>query len=94
MSVGAVASALNLPSQTPKGMTVEIRIGVQNTSREVVLESNLTSDEVMKAAQSAIESGGILNLKDDRGRTVLVPAASIAYIDIAAAESRKVGFGS
>jgi len=75
-------------------LAVEVRIGVQNTSREVVIDSSQTADQINKAVNAALTSGEALTLKDEKGRTVVVPAASIAYIDIAAADSRKVGFGS
>ncbi|MEN9710432.1 MAG: hypothetical protein RL441_424 [Actinomycetota bacterium] len=73
---------------------MEVRIGVQNTSREVVIDVNESADFVTKAVNAALAKGEVLSLTDERGRTVVVPAASIAYIDIAASESRKVGFGA
>ena len=73
---------------------MEVRIGVQNTSREVVIDVNESADFVTKAVNAALAKGEVLSLTDERGRTVVVPAASIAYIDFAASESRKVGFGA
>ncbi|MEY2634204.1 MAG: hypothetical protein RIS75_144 [Actinomycetota bacterium] len=73
---------------------MEVRIGVQNTSREVVIESSDSVENITKAVDAALNTGVALSLTDEKGRTVVVPAASIAYIDIAAADSRKVGFGS
>ena len=73
---------------------MEVRIGVQNTSREVVIESSDSVENITKAVDAALTKGVARSLTDEKGRTVVVPAASIAYIDIAAADSRKVGFGS
>ena len=73
---------------------MEVRIGVQNTSREVVIESSDSVENITKAVDAALNTGVAVSLTDEKGRTVVVPAASIAYIDIAAADSRKVGFGS
>ncbi|MEY3278700.1 MAG: hypothetical protein RLZZ426_1186 [Actinomycetota bacterium] len=73
---------------------MEVRIGVQNTSREVVIDSTDTAENISKAVDAALNKGVALTLTDEKGRTIVVPAASIAYIDIAAADSRKVGFGS
>jgi hypothetical protein len=42
----------------------------------------------------AIADGGILSLDDDKGRRVIVPADRIAYVEISAATSRRVGFGN
>lgn len=73
---------------------MEIKIGVQDTAREVSLDSNDTSESVLAAVDAALTSGGILTLVDDRGRTVIVPAAKIAYVEIGANTKGRVGFGS
>lgn len=73
---------------------MEIRIGVQNVAREVVLESADSADQVEQAVGKAIADGGILSLRDDKGRTVLVPAAVIAFVEVGSEESRRVGFGN
>ena len=73
---------------------MEIKIGVQDTAREVSLDSNDTSEQVIAAAQAAIAEGGLLTLVDERGRTVMVPAAKIAYIEVGATTKGRVGFGS
>lgn len=72
---------------------MEIRIGVQNAGRELVLESAEAPDAVTTRVASALKDGGILTLVDDKGRRVLVPIEKLAYIEIAAAEVRRVGFG-
>lgn len=73
---------------------MDIKIGVQDTAREIALESAQSQEEVMAAVQAALDSGGLLSLTDDKGRTVLVPAAKIAYVEIGAPSARKVGFGA
>ena len=75
-------------------VVVEVRIGVQNTAREVVVESSLSAAEVAAAVSKAIADGSVLTLNDEKGRQVLIPAAGISYVDIAATEVRKIGFGS
>jgi len=72
---------------------MEIKIGVTYSSREIALESNDQVDDVAKAVDAAIASGGVLTLKDEKGRTVLVPAEKIAYVEIGPSTVRKVGFG-
>ncbi len=72
---------------------MEIRIGVLHAQREVVIDTTLTLDEVHAAVNAALDSGSALRLSDEKGREVIMPAAHIAYIDIAAAESRRIGFG-
>jgi Protein of unknown function (DUF3107) len=72
---------------------VEVKIGVKHTSREVVLESIQTPDEVEALVAEALKTReGVLSLTDERGRRVLVAADLIAYVEIAQADSRRVGF--
>ncbi len=73
---------------------MEVKIGVQDSPREIALESDETQEAVMAAVEKALADGGILRLTDDRGRTVLVNAAKITYVEVGAPSSRRVGFGS
>lgn len=74
---------------------MEVRIAVQHTSRELVLESAQTSSEISAAVEEALSGEGkTLVLADDRGRTVMVPADRLAFVDIGEESARKVGFGS
>jgi hypothetical protein len=74
---------------------VEVKIGVQFAARELVIESDQTPDDVAKAVADALKADlGVLSLVDDKGRRVLVPADKLAYVEIAEAESRRVGFAS
>lgn len=73
---------------------MEVKIGVQNTPRELILDSAQTADEVAKAVADALKADlGVLTLVDEKGRRVLVPADKLAYVEIAESEQRKVGFG-
>jgi hypothetical protein len=73
---------------------VEVRIGVTQTPKEIEVElSDGNRDQVMKDIEAALaDDAGVLWLTDRRGRTVGVPAAKIAYIEIAPTEDRRVGF--
>jgi hypothetical protein len=73
---------------------VEIKIGVQQTAREIVLESDQSPQDIDAAVRAAIADGGILSLEDDKGRRVIVPADRIAYVEITSASARRVGFGT
>lgn len=73
---------------------MEIKVGVENTPREVALESEQTPEQVTAAVEAALANGTVLSLTDDRGRTVLIPGSKIAYVEIGAPSSRRVGFGS
>lgn len=73
---------------------MEVKIGVQFAARELVLESAQSPEEVAKLVDAALKADlGMLSLIDDKGRRVLVPADKLAYVEIAEAETRRVGFG-
>ena len=73
---------------------MEIRIGVQHVTREVVLESNETLAAVQKSVDAALSSGSLLTLIDEKGRTVMVPGDKIAFIEIGAQTAGRVGFAT
>ena len=72
---------------------MEVKIGVQFASRELVLESAQTPAEVEAAVTEALSGrNGTLNLVDDKGRVVIVPVDKLAYVEIAETAARVVGF--
>ncbi|WP_027341845.1 DUF3107 domain-containing protein [Hamadaea tsunoensis] len=72
---------------------MEVKIGVQFAPRELVLESGQSQAEVEATVTEAFNSdGGVLSLTDEKGRRVLVPVSKIAYVEIAEAQQRPVGF--
>lgn len=72
---------------------MEVKIGVQQSPRELSLESPQSPAEVEQAVNEAISAGsGVLSLRDEKGRRVIVPAARIAYVEIAEVDLRRVGF--
>lgn len=78
-----------------KGLRVEVKIGVTNANRELTLETSQTADDVQDAISKALASeNGIVSLTDEKGRTVFVPAAKLAYIEITGESGRRVGFGA
>nr|WP_157241717.1 DUF3107 domain-containing protein [Pseudarthrobacter sp. GA104] len=72
---------------------VEIKIGVQNVAREIVLESTEDAASVAKVVGEAITAGSELRLKDEKGRVIIVPGNALGYVEIGAEEARRVGFG-
>jgi len=76
-------------------LNVEIRIGITDITREVVIEVLDTADAVSAAYQGALgESNGLLRLTDPKGRLLLIPAARVAYLDLGSPGHRPVGFGA
>ncbi len=73
---------------------MEVKIGIRDVAREVVLESELTPDAVAEAVESALSSQGMLKLTDDKGKLIMVPGQLIGYVEIGAPETRRIGFGT
>lgn len=73
---------------------MDITIGVQHVAREVNLESEETPEAISALVTEAISTNSLLTLTDAKGRTVLVPADKIAYIDLGPVSGRRVGFGT
>lgn len=72
---------------------MEVKIGIVESPRELVVSSDQTPDEVQKLVDASLNGGDpLLKLVDDKGRRFLVRADQIAYVEIAPAE-RRVGFG-
>jgi hypothetical protein len=75
-------------------MSVEVKIGLSESPRELVFNSSQTPAEVEDVVRAAIKSGSeVVDLTDERGRKFLVQTAKIAYVEIGAADVRRVGFG-
>lgn len=72
---------------------MEVKIGVLHTPREIVLESTLSPAQVEDAVRDAIkDTASVLSLMDEKGRRVVVPSGLVAYVEIAEADPRRVGF--
>jgi hypothetical protein len=74
---------------------MDVRIGITQSVRELELDmEDAQRDSLAKEIADAVKSGdGTLWLTDRKGRTVGVPAAKIAYVEIGStSDDRKVGF--
>lgn len=71
---------------------MEVKIGVQHAQRELVLDSDSTPDDIEAKLVEAVSNGGVLRLSDVKGRTVVVPADKIAYLELGSPTSSTVGF--
>ncbi|MEV0622897.1 DUF3107 domain-containing protein [Nonomuraea sp. NPDC050404] len=74
---------------------MEIKIGVRSVHRELVVETDLSAEQVEEEIRNAlaVDRGGVFALTDIKGRRVLVPVASLGFVEIGEDESRPVGFG-
>jgi hypothetical protein len=74
---------------------MEVRIGVKGAPRELVIDSNDSADAIEKAVATALkDETPTITLTDDKGRRVVIATEKFAYLEIAEAEGRRVGFGT
>lgn len=73
---------------------IEVRIGVSDSRREIVLEIEEEADVVRKTIEGAIEGEGTLWLTDRKGTQLGIPIAKLAYVEISPQSARPVGFAS
>lgn len=76
-------------------MSVEVKIGVQNVARELVVETDESNEAVTASLNDALASEtGVFSLSDTKGKVTLVPVAKLAYVEIGRSVSGQVGFRS
>ena len=73
---------------------MEVKIGISDSPRELVFNSDQTPEQVEHLIKAALAKGDedVLSLLDDKGRRFLVQVARVAYVEIGAADARRVGF--
>ncbi len=72
---------------------MEITIGVRDIPREITIDSPLTEEELRKVVKAALDESTTLELTDEHGRQVLVPAGALGYVRIGSETAHRVGFG-
>jgi len=72
---------------------VEVKIGVSDSPRELVFNSSDSPEVVEHEIKTALADSAVLALTDDKGKRILVQASKISYLEIGAADVRRVGFG-
>ncbi len=73
---------------------MEVKVGIRDVPREVIVETTANASDVQKALETALANDEVFVLTDERGRKVLFPARGIAYVDLGSELSRPVGFGA
>jgi hypothetical protein len=73
--------------------TVDIRIGIANSPRELNFESSQSPAEIEQIVSAALSGDKThVSLSDDKGKVYLVPVSALTYVEIGSEESRRVGF--
>lgn len=72
---------------------MEVKIGVAESPRELVVSSSDSPEQVEALVTEALQKDqGLLTLVDDKGRRFVIPSSKIAYVEIGPGEGRRVGF--
>ncbi|HEX2298624.1 MAG TPA: DUF3107 domain-containing protein [Pseudonocardiaceae bacterium] len=72
---------------------MEVKIGVAESPRELVVSSSDSPDQVEALVTEALRNNqGLLTLVDDKGKRFVIPSSKIAYVEIGPVEGRRVGF--
>jgi hypothetical protein len=75
---------------------VEVKIGIQSVARELVVETDISQDEIGRRLSTALadDKHSVFEIPVAKGGMVLVPADKIAYVEFGGPEARRVGFGN
>lgn len=74
---------------------MEVKIGISDSPRELVVASTQTPDEVEAIVSKALSGdGGVLALTDEKGRKFLIQSARVAYVEIGPSVAGRVGFAA
>ncbi len=72
---------------------MDIKIGFTESPRELVISTSEAREELVARIREAVTaSSGIVEFDDSKGRTYLVNAGEIAYVEVGSPEQRAVGF--
>jgi hypothetical protein len=83
-----------MTTELRRSSPMEVKIGVQNASRELTIDPDGDADAIEEKVTKALADGGVLSLSDARGRRVVVPVEKLAYVDISTGVTGQVGFRS
>jgi len=73
---------------------MEVKIGVRSVHRELVVETDLTAEQVEEELRNALSvDRGIFAITDVKGRRVVVPVTALGFVEIGEDQARPVGFG-
>ncbi|HEY2764975.1 MAG TPA: DUF3107 domain-containing protein [Pseudonocardiaceae bacterium] len=72
---------------------MEVKIGVAESPRELVVSSSDSPEQVEALVTEALrDNRGLLTLIDEKGKRFVIPASRVAYVEIGPVEGRRVGF--
>ena len=73
---------------------MEVKVGIRDIAREVIVETESSAAELEQQLEAALRDDLVFTLTETKGRKVLIPARTIAYVDLGQEHVRTVGFGA
>ena len=73
---------------------MEVRIGIQDSPREIAFESSAEQEELAELNREAWASNEMVTLEDAKGRRIMVPTDKLAYVELGTPAPSRVGFGA
>ena len=73
---------------------MDIELGIRNVARTVTFSTDQSADEVNAVIADAIAAKTPINLPDDKGRHIVVPADALGYAIVGSETKHAVGFGT
>ena len=73
---------------------MDIALGIQNVARPVNFSTDESADNVSQAIAQAVADNTTIDLTDDKGRRIIVPANALGYALIGSETKHAVGFGA
>ena len=72
---------------------MDIELGIQNVARPVNFSTDESADNVSQAIAQAVADNTTIDLTDDKGRRIIVPAKALGYAIIGSETKHAVGLG-
>ncbi|CAM2792254.1 DUF3107 domain-containing protein [Skermania piniformis] len=74
---------------------MEVKIGIADSPRELVVQSEQSPAEVEKLVTAALAGDtGVVALTDEKGRKYLIQSAKVSYVEIGSTAPARVGFAT
>lgn len=73
---------------------MEIKIGVRSVHRELIVETDLSADQIEEELRKALATEkGVFSITDTKGRRIVVPVSALGFVELGEDERQPVGFG-
>ncbi len=71
---------------------MKVVIGIQNVTRELMMDVEMSPEEFTNIITEAMHSNTHLQLTDSQGQQYIIPGNAIAYAQVTSTQPRRVGF--